>query len=281
MSSNKKTYGEKLKSRVRSRRILPVIGVYDVFSAALAAKKFEAIFCSGYGLSASFYGLPDEGFITCNDMVSFVSRLRQKLNSIHIIVDIDEGYGSAESASTAVKMLEQAGASGLILEDQKRPKKCGHLNNKLILDINEYKERLIAVVESNKDLYVIARTDSSDFDIALERVVEYSKMGADAVLIEGITSHAQIPLIRNAINEKVGIAINLIAGGKTEPISMTTLDNFGINIVNYSTPCLFSAHKAINLSLDKLLDNDGMLIVEKDDIALNENSTFLDDSDKK
>ncbi len=62
---------------------------------------------------------------------------------------------------------------------------------------------------------------------------------------------------------------------------MTTLDNFGINIVNYSTPCLFSAHKAINLSLDKLLDNDGMLIVEKDDIALNENSTFLDDSDKK
>ena len=88
MSSNKKTYGEKLKSRVRSRRILPVIGVYDVFSAALAAKKFEAIFCSGYGLSASFYGLPDEGFITCNDMVSFVSRLRQKLNNIHIIDNI-------------------------------------------------------------------------------------------------------------------------------------------------------------------------------------------------
>ncbi len=281
MSSNKETYGEKLKSRIRSRRILPVIGVYDIFSAALAEKKFEAIFCSGYGLSASFYGLPDEGFITCNDMVSFVSRLRQKLNSVHIIVDIDEGYGSAESASTAVKMLEQAGASGLILEDQKRPKKCGHLNNKLILDINEYKERLIAVLESNKDLYVIARTDSSDFDIALERVVEYSKMGADAVLIEGITSHAQIPLIRNVINEKVDIAINLIAGGKTDPISMTMLNDFGINIVNYSTPCLFSAHKAINLSLDKLLDNDGMLIVEKDDIALKENSTFLDDSDKK
>jgi len=281
MSSNKKTYGEKLKSRIRSRRILPVIGVYDIFSAALAEKKFEAIFCSGYGLSASFYGLPDEGFITCNDMVSFVSRLRQKLNNVHIIVDIDEGYGSAESASTAVKKLEQAGASGLILEDQKRPKKCGHLNNKLILDINEYKERLIAVLESNKDLYVIARTDSSDFDIALERVVEYSKMGADAVLIEGITSHAQIPLIRNVINEKVDIAINLIAGGKTDPISMTMLNDYGINIVNYSTPCLFSAHKAINLSLDKLLDNDGMLIVEKDDIALKENSTFLDDSDKK
>ena len=106
-------------------------------------------------------------------------------------------------------------------------------------------------------------------------------MGADAVLIEGITSHAQIPLIRNVINEKVDIAINLIAGGKTDPINMTMLNDFGINIVNYSTPCLFSAHKAINLSLDKLLDNDGMLIVEKDDIALKENSAFLDDSDKK
>ena len=149
----KKHMEKKLKSRVRSRRILPVIGVYDVFSAALAAKKFEAIF------AAAMDSLP-VSMVFQMRVLSLVMtwfplfpRLRQKLNSIHIIVDIDEGYGSAESASTAVKMLEQAGASGLILEDQKKAKKCGHLNNKLILDINEYKERLIAVLESNKDLY--------------------------------------------------------------------------------------------------------------------------------
>ena len=278
---NKKIYGQLLKSRIDSKEILPMIGVYDVFSASLVAEKYEAIFCSGYGFSASFYGLPDEGFITWTDMLSYVERLRATLDDTHIIVDIDDGYGDHTIASIVTKRLEQVGASAVILEDQRRPKKCGHLQGKEILDISEYKERLIAVIEAKKDLYVIARTDSGDFDDALQRVSEYAELGADAVLVEGLISHDQIPIIRASVPSNVAIVVNLIAGGKTDPIKLSELHNHGVNIVNYSTPCLFAAQKAINDSLDKLIKNDGMLTLEKGDVTLSENNDFLKKSINK
>mgnify|MGYP006189920873 FL=1 len=272
---NKKIYGQLLKSRIDSKEILPMIGVYDVFSASLVAEKYEAIFCSGYGFSASFYGLPDEGFITWTDMLSYVERLRATLDDTHIIVDIDDGYGDHTIASIVTKRLEQVGASAVILEDQRRPKKCGHLQGKEILDINEYKERLLAVIEAKKDLYVIARTDSGDFDDAITRASEYAQLGADAILVEGLINHDQIPVIRESVPSNVAIVVNLIAGGKTDPISLSELHNRGVNIVNYSTPCLFAAQKAINDSLDKLIENDGILTLEEGDVTLSENNAFL------
>ena len=272
---NKRIYGQLLKARLESNNILPMIGVYDVFSAALVADKFEAIFCSGYGFSASFYGLPDEGFITWNDMLAYVARLRAILDNTHIIVDIDDGYGDPTIASIATKRLEQVGASAVILEDQRRPKKCGHLQGKEILDINEYKERLSAILEVKKDLYIIARTDSNDFEDSIKRVQEYSDLGADAILVEGIKNHNQIPIIREAVPNDTAIVVNLIGGGNTAPINLSQLHEYGVNIVNYSTPCLFAAHGAINESLDKLLLNDGMLKIEDNDVTLKENNTFL------
>ena len=272
---NKKIYGQFLKSRIENNKILPIIGVYDIFSASLVSEKFEAVFCSGYGFSASFYGLPDEGFIDWKDMILYVERLRTILNDTHIIVDIDDGYGDDAIASRVTKRLEEVGASAVILEDQRRPKKCGHLEGKEILDISEYKERLLAVIEAKKDLYVIARTDSSNFDDAIKRVSEYAQLGADAILVEGLINHDQIPIIRESIPSNVAIVVNLIAGGKTDPISLTELHNRGVDIVNYSTPCLFAAQKAINDSLDKLIKNDGMLTLEKGDVTLNENNAFL------
>jgi 2-methylisocitrate lyase-like PEP mutase family enzyme len=272
---NKKIYGQFLKSRIENNKILPIIGVYDIFSASLVSEKFEAVFCSGYGFSASFYGLPDEGFIDWKDMILYVERLRTILNDTHIIVDIDDGYGDDAIASRVTKRLEEVGASAVILEDQRRPKKCGHLEGKEILDISEYKERLLAVIEAKKDLYVIARTDSSNFDDAIKRVSEYAQLGADAILVEGLINHDQIPIIRESIPSNVAIVVNLIAGGKTDPISLTELHNRGVDIVNYSTPCLFAAQKAINDSLDKLIKNDGMLTLEKGDVTLSENNAFL------
>jgi len=272
---NKKIYGQFLKSRIENNKILPIIGVYDIFSASLVSEKFEAVFCSGYGFSASFYGLPDEGFIDWKDMILYVERLRNILSNTHIVVDIDDGYGDHAIASKVASRLEEVGASAVILEDQRRPKKCGHLEGKEILDINEYKERLLAVIEAKKDLYVIARTDSSNFDDAIKRVSEYAQLGADAILVEGLINHDQISIIRESIPSNVAIVVNLIAGGKTDPISLSDLHNRGVNIVNYSTPCLFAAQKAINDSLDKLIENDGMLTLKEGDVTLSENNAFL------
>ncbi len=268
-------YGEKLRQRIDQGNILSMIGVYDAFSSLLAADKFEAIFCSGYGFSASYYGLPDEGFITWTDMVAYVQRVRAILNDTHIIVDIDDGYGDHTIAEMVTRRLEQVGASGIILEDQRRPKKCGHLRGKEILPIEEYKKRLQAVIDARNDVFIIARTDSDDFDDAINRVNDYSAMGADAILIEGLKSHDQITMIRKKISKDAKLVVNLIAGGKTKPIDLNELSISGVNIVNYSTPCLFAAHKAIQESLDNLVKNNGKLSLLEGDVTLNDNNSFL------
>ena len=268
-------YGQQLRERVNQGKILSMIGVYDAFSSLLAADKFDAIFCSGYGFSASYYGLPDEGFITWTDMVAYVQRVRAILKDTHIIVDIDDGYGDHTIAEIVTRRLEQVGASGIILEDQRRPKKCGHLKGKEILPIDEYKKRLQAVIDTKNDIFVIARTDSDDFEDAIKRVNDYSSMGADAILIEGLKSHEQITTIRKKIPTDAKLVVNLIAGGKTKPIDLSELSDSGVNIVNYSTPCLFATHRAIRESLDDLLKNNGKLSSSDKDVTLDDNNSFL------
>ena len=252
-----------------------MFGIYDVFSAALVAKKFEAIFCSGYGFAASYYGLPDEGYITWTDMVAYVERIRAVLPSTHIVVDIDDGYGDPNIAANIACRLERVGASAVILEDQRRPKKCGHLPGKEILAMEEYMPRLKAVLDIRENLFVVARTDTVKMSDGIERAQEFARAGADAILIEGIKDINQLKIIREAIGVDTLLMINLIAGGKTDPVTLGELSELGVNMVNYSTPCLFAAHKAIDDTLDRLIKEDGKLIVKKDDITLEKNNKIL------
>ena len=100
-------------------------------------------------------------------------------------------------------------------------------------------------------------------------------MGADAILIEGLKSHEQITNIRKKIPTDAKLVVNLIAGGKTKPIDLSELSDSGVNIVNYSTPCLFAAHRAIRESLDELLKNNGKLSSSDKDVTLDDNNSFL------
>jgi len=268
-------FGEELRNRINTGAILPLIGVYDVFSAALAARKFEAIFCSGYGFAASYYGLPDEGFIAWPDMVSHVERIRAVLPKSHIIVDMDDGYGDPNIAGNMAKRLERVGASAIILEDQRRPKKCGHLPGKEILDIDDYMTRLERVLKVRDSLFVIARTDAVDKDEAIKRAEIYTQAGADAILVEGIKNIEVIREIRETVGPDKAITVNLIAGGKTDPITLQELQKIGVNLVNYSTPCLFAAHEAINKALNDLKDRDGKLLLEENSIDLTTNNNLL------
>jgi 2-methylisocitrate lyase-like PEP mutase family enzyme len=264
-----------MRERVASEKILPLIGIFDVFSAALASKKFEAIFCSGYGFAASYYGLPDEGYIAWTDMVAYVERIRAVLPETHIVVDIDDGYGDPNIAANITRRLERVGASAIILEDQRRPKRCGHLPGKEILSLEEYMPRLEAVLATREKLYVIARTDTTDIEEAIFRCQKFIQAGVDGVLVEGLSDIEQIKKIRKAIGKDVSITINLIAGGKTPPVTLTELQKLGTNLVNYSTPCLFSSQAAINATLDKLIKSDGELAYEKGDIGLEQNNSVL------
>jgi len=175
-----------LQTAQAEQRVLPFVGIYDLFSASLAANHFEALFLSGFGLAASAYGLPDIGFIGWGDLTSTTSRLRALLPKHHLLIDIDDGFGDPAIAGHVVRSLERCGASGVVLEDQARPRRCGHLDGKQLLPLPEYLNKLKIALQERSSLVIVARTDASDPEEILLRVQAFEKVGCDAVLADGI-----------------------------------------------------------------------------------------------
>ncbi|MFF7749584.1 oxaloacetate decarboxylase [Streptomyces sp. NPDC007971] len=252
------TYGKKLRERIAGPGTTPLIGVYDMYSASIAAEHYDGMFVSGFGFAASYYGLPDIGFIAWPDMVAFVQRLRGAFPHHHLLVDIDDGYVDPEVACHVVEGLERIGASGVILEDQKRPRRCGHADGKQVLPLDEYLEKLERVLETRNDLVVVARTDATDEHDILHRAERLAATDADVVLVDGVRSVEWIERIRKVVGDKP-LLFNQIAGGKSPRLSLGELSDLGVDVAIYSTPCLFAAHEAMSSALIGLKAADGRL----------------------
>ena len=250
-------YGEKLRNVVRNSDMTTFTGVYDVFSASIAAKYNDGIFVSGFGFAASFYGLPDVGFIAWPDMVSYVQRMRTILPDHHILVDIDDGYCDTEVACHVVSLLESVGASGVIMEDQLRPRRCGHVDGKQIMELEQFMGKLEKVMATRQDIFVVARTDAADPDDILRRVRAFSNAGVDAILVDGLRDLQLLPTIKKQFEQP--LMFNQLAGGKSQPCDLDELKALGVSLVNYSTPCLFAAQTAIEDTMQFLKKNNGRL----------------------
>ena len=237
--------------------VVPFIGVYDVFSATLAARRHDTLFVSGFGFAASHYGLPDVGFVTWTDIVGFVQRLRAALPAARLLVDIDDGYVDPDVAVHAAVSLERLGAWGVVLEDQERPRRCGHVGGKRVLPVDDYTAKLRCVLGARRDLVVVARTDATDPAEALDRVEAYAAAGADAVLIDGVRDLALVGEARRRAG--VPVVFNQIAGGASPRCSLDDLAAAGASVAIYSTPCLFAAQTAIEAALDALDAARGLL----------------------
>jgi 2-methylisocitrate lyase-like PEP mutase family enzyme len=250
-------FRKQLKQELAEKGIIPFIGVYDVFSASIAAKHYNSIFLSGFGFAASFYGLPDIGFITWSDMIAYVQRVRTVLPRHLLLVDMDDGYGDADIACHVMGLLESVGASGVVIEDQRRPRRCGHFDGKQLLTIDEFLDKLTRVLETRKEMFVVARTDAVDPDDILERAKAFAHAGADAVLVDGIGDLALIKELKRHID--LPIVFNQIAGGKSRIFNLNELETAGISMVIYSTPCLFPAQAAVEKAVISLRENGGLI----------------------
>jgi 2-methylisocitrate lyase-like PEP mutase family enzyme len=248
----------RLRSAIAESVTTPLIGVFDMVSASLAAQHYDGMFISGFGFAASHYGLPDIGFIAWPDIVAFVQRLRLAFPYQHLLVDIDDGYVDPETACHVVRQLEACGASGVILEDQKRPRRCGHVDGKRVLPMAEYLEKLEMVLRSRTDLVVVARTDATDEGEILRRAEAYAATDADAILVDGVRNVEWVRKVRGVIGDKP-LLFNQIAGGKSPRLSLPELTELGVDVAIYSTPCLFAAHGAIDRALTELKAADGRL----------------------
>ncbi|MGV9723474.1 isocitrate lyase/PEP mutase family protein [Nocardia beijingensis] len=251
-------YGTALREEIDRPGVTPLIGIFDMYSASIVAQYFDGMFVSGFGFAASYYGLPDIGFIAWPDMVGFVQRLRLAFPDRHLLVDIDDGYVDVETACHVVEQLEMLDASGVILEDQQRPRRCGHVAGKRILPLEQYLEKLNLVLQTRTDLVVVARTDATDEDEILRRAQALAATDADALLVDGVRSVEWIRKVGGVIGAKP-LLFNQIAGGLSPRLSLTELDALGVDVAIYSTPCLFAAHAAMTEELMRLRADDGRL----------------------
>ncbi len=251
-------YGTLLRQAVNEPGTTPLIGVHDMHSAAVATRFYDGLFLSGFGLAASHYGLPDIGYIAWPDVISFAQRLRCAFPNAHLLVDIDDGYVDTHVATHVVRQLEAVGASGVILEDQARPRRCGHVDGKKVLPLEEYLDKLQAVLETRRDLLVVARTDATDEQEILRRAKALAATDADVVLVDGVRSVEAIRAIRETIGDKP-LLFNQIGGGKSPRLSLGELGELGVNLAIYSTPCLFAAQDAMQRAMSELRAADGRL----------------------
>lgn len=233
------------------REPLVIPGVYDALGAKIAERAgFDAMFQTGYGTSASMLGLPDYGFLGPAETVGNARRICGAV-AAPVIVDSDTGYGNALSVWKLVRELEDAGASGIFLEDQRWPKRCGHMQGKEVIPQEEYTEKLAAALDArqSRDFVVVARTDAratEGLDAAIERGRQNRRTGADAVFVEAPRSVAEMRRIGREINAP--LVANMIEGGATPLSGADRLAGMGFNIVLYPLSVLYaSAHAAAGI----------------------------------
>ena len=236
---------------LKSKKPLVIPGVYDAISAKIANKVgFEAMFQTGYGTSASLFGMPDYGFVGATETIDNARRIC-KASTIPVIVDSDTGYGNALSVWKLVKELESAGASGIFLEDQRWPKRCGHMQGKEVVSQEEYTEKLSAAIDAreSKEFIIVARTDAratEGLDEAIERGLQNKKTGADAIFVEAPKSIKEMEQIGKEINAP--LVANMIEGGATPLTPAETLSKMGFNIILYPLSVLYAnTYAALNI----------------------------------
>ncbi len=232
-----------LRNRLKSKKPIVIPGVYDALGAKIAQKVgFEAMFQTGYGTSATLFGMPDYGFIGAAETVDNARRICRAV-SVPVIVDSDTGYGNALSVWKIVKELESAGAAGIFLEDQRWPKRCGHMQGKEIIPQEEYTEKLSAALDAreSKDFIIVARTDAratEGLDAAIERGKQNKKTGANAIFVEAPRSLGEMKKIGKEINAP--LVANMIEGGVTPLSSAETLNKMGFKIILYPLSVLYA-----------------------------------------
>jgi 2-methylisocitrate lyase-like PEP mutase family enzyme len=231
-------------------------GCYDGLGARLIEEAgFSAAYMTGFGSAAGRLGQPDVGLLTLSEMVDNAHLIAQAV-SIPVIADADTGYGNALNVIRTVREYEAAGVAAIHLEDQAMPKRCGHLDGKVLIDAGEMAAKVSAAVEARRspDFLIIARTDAravEGLEGALERAARYRDAGADALFVEAPQSVEEIETIGRAFPE-VPLLFNYAEGGKTPPVDYATLRDLGFSLIIFPLSILLATTAAARAVLARI-----------------------------
>lgn len=256
-----------LPSRGAALRRLAGEGTFAIPGApiALAAKLieregFEAIYLSGAAFSAGVLGVPDIGILTLDQLVA-QTRLLAAAVEIPLIVDADTGFGGPEEVANCVLKLEAAGAAAIQLEDQRRPKRCGHLPGKEIVEPEEMCAKIAAACAARRDpsTVIIGRSDArgvTDLDDCIRRLHSYQEAGADWLFPEALTSRDEFRRVGREFGGPAGVPLvaNMTEFGASPLFTLDELSALGFTAVLYPVTLLRLAMKAIEAGLGLIAD---------------------------
>jgi 2-methylisocitrate lyase-like PEP mutase family enzyme len=225
-------------------------GTYDALTALLAERAgFPIVYASGYGISAAKLAMPDVGLLTMTEMVDSLNRICDAV-SVPVVADGDTCYGNYVNAGRLMREIEKAGASGIHIEDQTFPKRCGHMEGKRLAPAQEMADKIKAMVDVRKDsdFVLIARTDAvavEGFDAAIERSERYLEAGADVIFIEAPEDDWQMREIPKRISAPV--FYNASWDGKSPLPSLSDIGALGYRIVSYPDIVMCTAAASLHM----------------------------------
>ncbi|WP_157218931.1 isocitrate lyase/PEP mutase family protein [Flavisphingomonas formosensis] len=239
----------RLRKLIEDPRLLVMPGAYDALSARIAEEAgFQAVQASGANIVACHFGVPDYSLVSAREMAEHTGRIANAVD-VPVMGDADTGFGNAVNAYLTVQQFERVGAAGVNIEDQVIPKRCGHLEGKTLLDIDEAVAKIQAAADAreDKDFVINARTDALGvfgLDEAIRRGNAYLKAGATMVFLEGADSAENIEAAVKAIDGPV--AVNLVEGGKTPSgLSFAKLQALGIARVSLPSTAMQATVQAL------------------------------------
>ena len=224
--------GKQLRELMERDGMVVAPGAYDGLTAKLIDQAdFSAIYMTGGGTSCG-HGYPDYGLLTMSEMVANAGRIADATD-LPIVSDADNGYGNELNTFRTIRAFEKAGVAGVHIEDQAFPKRCGHLEDKELIPLDDYLPKIRAAADARRDsnFMIIARTDaraSLGFEEAVKRCNAALKAGADVAFLEAPQTMDEVAAAPREINGPC--LLNVVRGGKTPEIAFTKAKEMGYRI---------------------------------------------------
>jgi 2-methylisocitrate lyase-like PEP mutase family enzyme len=221
-----------LRRQLRETKLIVAPGAYDCITARLIEQAgFSAVYMTGAGTAATL-GYPDYGLVTMTEMAENAGRIASAV-TVPVIADADTGYGNELNAVRTVREYGRRGVAGMHIEDQGFPKKCGHLDNKTIVPLEEYvgKIRAAASAKRDPDFLLIARTDAravAGFEEAVRRANAALEAGADMAFVEAPQTLEEIAAVPRLVEGPC--LLNVVRGGKTPEIGLDDAEAMGYRL---------------------------------------------------
>lgn len=224
-----------LKSIIKTETLLAP-GIYDALSGLIAEQSgAQAVYLSGASIAYTRFGRSDVGLVSVSEVHDTLAAVTDRIK-IPVIVDADTGFGNALNVQRTIRNFERAGAAAIQIEDQSFPKRCGHLDGKVLIKTDEMVGKVKAAVDARKtsDTLIIARTDAravEGLQEAIDRAHTYEEAGADILFIEAPRSVDELKIIRKSFHLNTPLLANMVEGGKTPVKTADDLKSLGFNIV--------------------------------------------------